>query len=134
MALGDYDLHNSGNQNVTIISATLPGVHRLTVTRAWVVPVYHDPKNGNWLLIGTAHWPPGGPQWPQRRPAIGAVIRPGHDLNLVFGLTRTSGTEGHSGGAIVTYSSGGAQYVFHGSIAYMVAQDCFTQPGPWNGS
>jgi hypothetical protein len=111
-------------------------VRRLTVTRAWVVPIWHDPKNGDYDLIGAGWpWPPvSQPAWPQHEPAIGAVIRPGHDLNLVFGLTRTSGSEGHSGGAIVTYTSGGTTYVVDESIAYMVAQDCFTQPEPWNGA
>jgi hypothetical protein len=130
VTLGYYDLRNNGTSAVTILSVRLPpGTRRLIMTKAWLVPIDHDPIGSGWP------WPPATqPAWRQRRPAVGAVIRPGQILDLVFGLTRTSGRSGQSGGVVVTYSSGAARYVLGGSVALMVSQDCYTEPRPWNGT
>jgi hypothetical protein len=60
-------------------------------TKAWLMPIYHDVKEGNWDVAGVAFpYPPTKwPEWSHRQSAIGAVIRPGQDLNLIFGMTRT---------------------------------------------
>lgn len=134
VTIGEYDLHNTSKTLVTIVSITLPGVHRLTVTKPYLAPVYHDPKNGDWDLIGAGGpWPPTTqPTWPEHRLAVGAVIRPGQDMNLVYGLARTSGREGYTGAAIVTYTAGRWTYVLYESLDMMVSQNCFAEPSPWN--
>jgi hypothetical protein len=129
VTLGFYALRNNGISAVTILSISLPaGARRLTMTRAWLVPIDDNPIGSGWP------WPPATqPAWRLRRPAVGAVIRPRQILDLVFGLTRTSGRAGQSSGVVVTYSSGAAQYVLDGSVALMVSQNCYAEPSPWNG-
>jgi hypothetical protein len=87
------------------------------------VPIYHDPKTGNSELIGVG-WPyppTSQPAWPQRRPAIGAVIKPGQNLNLVFGLIRTTGSSGRSDGPVVGYTANGSQYTIHEAVSLLLA-------------
>jgi hypothetical protein len=81
-------------------------------TKAWLMPIYHDVKEGNWDVAGVAFpYPPTKwPEWSHRQSAIGAVIRPGQDLNLIFGMTRTWARDGWSGGPVVTYAGNGGSY------------------------
>jgi hypothetical protein len=124
---GIYDLTNSGTSPVTIQSVTLPpSAHGLRMTRPWLVPIYHDPKNGNYLDVGVVlEWPPAtDPQWAQRKPAIRGVIRAGQDLNLVFGLTRTSAKAGRSPGPVITYTVGGNSYTVQELTTLVVTASC----------
>jgi hypothetical protein len=114
-----YDLHNTGSSPVKITGVGLPAAHGLTMTRSWLVPIYYPPSHpGQSLLIG-AGWPyppdstaalASNPEWRNRVPAVGATIRPGQDLNLVFGLTRTTRKPGWSKGPLIAYSAGGSSY------------------------
>ena len=126
VAAGIYDLTNTGDSPVTIQSVTLPDAHGLAVTKTWLVPIYHDPKTGNWLDVGAgAPFPPTtSPQWVQRRPAIGGVIRPRQDLNLVFGLTRTTAKAGRSPGPVIAYTAGGSSYTVKMKTSLVVAATC----------
>lgn len=81
-----------------------------------MVPIYHDPKTGNWDLLGVGFpYPPTGrPNWDKRKAAVGAVIRPGQDLNMVFGVTRTTSVSaGGSPGADVVYIANGSTFTWH---------------------
>jgi hypothetical protein len=111
--MGIYTLDNSGTSPVTVTSVTLPAAHGLAMTRSWLVPIYHDPRNGNYVPIGvTADYPPIAkadvaidPEWRNRVPAAGATIRPGQTLNLVFGLIRTTPKVGRSDGPLISYTA-----------------------------
>jgi hypothetical protein len=135
-ANGFYDLHNTGSSPVTVTGVSVPSLHGLSVvSRYWLVPVYHDPKNGNWVLIGVGFpWPPTYSAavrsvWAQRKPAIGAVIRPGQDLNLVFAMIRTTAGLGHSRGPLITYTSGGSSYTMQFKTFLQVSPvDCGLLP------
>lgn len=123
---GIYDLTNSGQSPVTIQHVTLPALHGMTVTKSWLVPIYHDPKNGNWVDVGAgAPYPPTtSPTWPQRKPAIGGVIRPRQDLTIVFGLTRASAQVGRSSGPTITYTASGSTYTVSEKTSLIVAANC----------
>jgi hypothetical protein len=126
---GIYDLTNGGSTNVTIKHLTLPSAHGLKVTSWWLVPIYHDPSNGNSYDVGAGFpYPPTkAPEWPRREPAKGAVIRPGQDLNLVFALTRTSAPASRSAGPLITYTAGGNTYSVQEKTTLIVAANCQTQ-------
>ena len=119
ITIGIYTLDNSGTSPVTVTSVTLPAAHGLAMTKSsWLVPIYHDPRNGNDDTIGvTAGYPPTSkadlavnPEWRYRVPAAGATIRPGQTLNLVFGLIRTTARAGRSGGPLISYTADGMPY------------------------
>jgi hypothetical protein len=80
----------------------------------------------NRTLIGAGFtWPPAtNPAWAQRQPATGGTIRPGQTLNLVFGLTITSGTNGRSDGSVIDYSASGTSYTQDEPITLKVAEHC----------
>lgn len=130
VTVGIYDLSNSGTSPVTIQGITLPALHGMTMTKSWLVPLYHDPKNGNWVDVGAGSpYPPTtSPQWGQQRPAIGGVIKAGQDLTLVFGLTRTSARAGKSDGPAITYTANGASYTVREKTSLIVAANCRTEP------
>ena len=124
VTLGLYTLQNNGTSAATINSVRLPSDARgLKMTKAWVVPIYHDPKTGNLELIGVG-WPyppTSQPTWPQRSPAAGAIVKPGQDLNLVFGLIRTTGGNGRSDGPVIVYTVNGSSYTIHEAVSLLLA-------------
>jgi hypothetical protein len=125
---GLYELHNTDTSPVTVQNVSLPSsVHGLRMTKAWLVPIYRDPKSGDWVDVGVgAPYPPtSAPEWAKRRPAVGAVIEPGQNLNLVFGLTRTSARVGRSAGPAIDYTVGGASYTLREAVSLIVAGRCF---------
>jgi hypothetical protein len=127
-ANGFYDLHNTGTSLVTVTGVTVPSMHGLkVVSKYWLVPIYHDPKNGNWVVIGVGFpWPPIYSAavlsvWAKRKPAVGAVIRPGQDLNLVFAMMRTTQLRASSNGPSITYTAGGSSYTVSEQTSLVVA-------------
>jgi hypothetical protein len=119
LTMGFYDLHNRGADAVTIQGVTLTSAHGLTITKAWLMPIKDT------TLIGTVEdYPPPSPLWAQRQPAFGATIKPGQDLNLVFGLTRTTSGLGSSSGPAITYSAGGWNYTVQEAVALQAAGVC----------
>jgi len=70
----------------------------------WVVPIFHT------TLIGAVDWPPTARAWALRKRAVGAVVKPGQTLNLVFGVARTTARTGRSDGPSIIYSAGGKTY------------------------
>jgi len=129
VSTGIYDLDNSGPSPVTITSITLPSSRRLRMTKAWLAPIGR--QGGDYITIGAGYpYPPSFSPvaravWAQRRPLIGAVIKPGKDLNLVFGLTRTGSSAGRSAGPKITYTSGGNTYTVSEQTSLVVAARCF---------
>jgi hypothetical protein len=127
---GIYHLANAGTSAVTIQSITLPNAHGLAATRMWLLPIYRDPKNGNFLDAGAGYpYPPAftagvRAAWAKRRPAVGATIKPHQDLDLVFGLTRTTSKSGKSGGPVVAYTADGSSYTVAMKTSLMVAASC----------
>jgi len=126
ITMGIYDLHNTGTSPVTVKTVTLPSAHGLTMTKAWLVPIGQTGSGGT-LDVG-AGWPypPSFTAlvrsvWAQRRPAAGATIKPGQDLNLVFGLTRTTGSVGKSDGPAITYTAAGSTYTVQEKTSLVVA-------------
>lgn len=121
ITMGIYDLDvESGTSPVTVQSVRLGSPHGLKMTKAWVTPIF-----ANTPLIGTALWPPpASPAWAQRKPAEGAVIKPGQDLNLVFGLTRTTARAGRSDGPVIVYTANGNTYMLAENVSLVVARKC----------
>ncbi len=128
VSMGLFDLHNTGQSDVTITGITLGTSHGLRMTKAWLTPIGH--QNGNEELIGVGFpYPPSfsrvaRSQWAQRRPLIGEVIRPRQDLNLVFGLIRTGARRGYSAGPQVTYTAGGSTYTLTEQTSLVVTAKC----------
>ena len=131
--VGLYDLHNSGSSPVTVHGISLPHDHGLTMTSSWLTPIYHGV--GRDLVIGVSWpWPPSRSTgagaaavrwaWAPRKPLTGAVIKPHEDLNLVFGLTRTTARNSYSGGPVITYSTGGTAYTVSEKTTLEVAKSC----------
>jgi len=130
LTTGLYDLHNTGTSPVTVQSVSLGSPHGLKITtKAWVMPIFHDVKTGNWDVVGVGvpYPPTTWPEWSNREPAIGAVILPGQDLNLVFGMTRTSASDGTSAGPVILYTVNRGTYTLHEQTGLMVAarKSCF---------
>lgn len=117
--VGLYDLDNNGSSPVALKSVRLGSPRGLTMTSAWLTPIYHN--GAETVLVGVSWpWPPSLSRgsgsaavrwaWVRRIPAVGAIIKPHQDLNLVFGLTRTIASNGYSGGPVVTYTANGNAY------------------------
>jgi hypothetical protein len=129
VTMGLYVLQNTGTATATVQGVSLPSdAHGLKMTSAWIVPIYHDPKNGNYETVGVGwDYPPpvtSNPQWKQRRPAVGGTVKPGQELNLVFGLIRTGARNGTSGGPVVTYSAGGSSHTMQMAVRMIVSPKC----------
>lgn len=137
---GLYNLDNTGSTPVTVISVKLPpDAKGLAMTRAvWLVPIVvtHDRGEPGTLIMGTAvvPWPPKQgrfsftsgrwPTWRYRKPAIGGTIAPHQDLNLVFGLIRTTAKPGTAAGPVVTYTAGGSVYTLAENFGQELAASC----------
>jgi len=132
--MGIYELHDTGKSTVTVKAVTLPGAHGLAMTKAWLVPIGQT-GDGSTMDVG-AGWPypPSFTKlvravWAQRQPAVGATIKPGQDLNLVFGLTRTKGSVGKSDGPAITYTAAGSTYTVQEETGLVLAAaNCQAQP------
>jgi hypothetical protein len=128
VTVGSYDLHNTGKSPAKITGIRLPHNHGLRVTSAWLTPILTD-SNGDQDEIGVGYsWPPSfdklaRKEWAQRVPLIGAVVKPGQDPNLSFGVART-GARGTADGPLVTYTSDGHTYTASFPFAIVVAARC----------
>jgi hypothetical protein len=114
--MGLFELKNQGTNPVTLRSVSLPDAHGMAMTEAWLVPVS---TSGPQLGVGLAYPPVTYPLWPDRVPAVGAVIRPGQDLQLAFGVLRTTAADGSSDQPMIVYTAGRATYTLReqGSLA-----------------
>ena len=124
--MGQWLLDNQGSAPVTVRAVSLPDAHGMAMTEAWLVPVS---TSGPQLGVGLA-WPPVTyPLWPDRVPAVGAVIRPGQDLQLAFGVLRTTAANGSSDQPMIVYTAGRATYTLREQGALTVARTmCFHSP------
>jgi hypothetical protein len=128
LTTGIYELDNTGTAAATIQSVTLPGAHRLRMTKAWLVPITQT--DGGTLDVGAGFsYPPSFPKavrdvWARRVPAVGATIKPGHGLNLVFGLIWAGGRAGLSGGPVIAYAACGSSYTVSEQVTLEIAAKC----------
>lgn len=99
--MGMWDLDNQGAAPVTVRAVSLPDAHGMAMTEAWVEPVN---TTGPQLGMGLAYPPVTYPLWGRRVPAAGAVIPPGQDLQLVFGVRRTTAADGSSAAPMIVYT------------------------------
>lgn len=114
-------LDNTSTSPVTITSVKLPSSSRgLAMTKAWLIPLYKSPRGGLDYAGEQAYLPTKWPTWSQRQPIPGAVVKSHHELNLVFGLTRTGTQDGHTSGPVVTYTAGGNTYTLHGGFGFVI--------------
>jgi hypothetical protein len=114
--MGLWHLDNQGTAPVTVRAVSLPDAHGMAMTEAWVEPLN---ITGPQVGVGLAYPPVTYPLWSHRAPAEGAVIRPGQDLQLVFGVLRTTAADGSSAAPMVVYTVGRSTYTLHmeGSMA-----------------
>ncbi len=134
LTVGLYSLRNTGTTPATIDSVRLPpAALGLVMTRAWLTPIYHNDELGvGWDYPLTAPssnravqgWKAVALEWARRRPAVGAVIRPGQWLTLVFGLTRTRDHAGRSGGPVIVYTVSGNSYTIHEAVTLLILPTC----------
>jgi len=129
-------VENSGSSPVVILSVRLPADARnMRLISAWIVPIYHDPKTGNYDLAGGEGfpYPPReqlSPTWDQRQPAAGAVIRPARGpkeaVTLVFGVTRTSAAHvGRSDPPVIVYEAAdGTTFTVQQGFSMVLAGTC----------
>lgn len=122
--MGLFDLNNHGTAPVTVRRVSLPDAHGMAMTEAWLVPAK---TSGPQLGVGTAYPPATYPLWADRVPAVGAVIRPGQNLQLEFGVLRTTAADGSSGGPVVVYTAGRTTYTLREQVSLAVAHTrCFS--------
>jgi hypothetical protein len=99
---------------------SLPGAAGLAKTGdAWLVPVN---ATGPQLGLGQPYPPDTYPLWRYRVPAVGAVIQPGQDRQLVFGVFRTTAADGSSPGATIVYTAGRATYTLQEGFSFALAR------------
>ena len=127
--MAEWDLDNQGTAPVTVRSVSLPDAHGMAMTQAWLVPLNTD---GPQLGVGQPYPPVTYPLWADRVPAVGAVIRPGQDLQLVFGVLRTTAADGRSDQPMIVYTAGRATYTLHeqGSLAVARTKCGLSPPAP----
>jgi hypothetical protein len=98
----------------------------MAMTGAWLVPVN---TSGPQLGMGLAYPPVTYQLWADRVPAVGAVIRPGQDLQLAFGVLRTTAFDGSSDGPMVVYTAGRATYTLREQFSLALARTKCTLVG-----
>jgi hypothetical protein len=119
--MGIFDLHDTGTTTVKVTGISLPSAHGLRMTKsAWLIPIWVTQGTFNLVGAGYGYPPVTWATWKDHRPAIGAVIKPHQDLNLVFGLIRTTGRSGTSAGPAITYTAGGSTYTVHEQTSLVV--------------
>jgi hypothetical protein len=116
--MGLFELVNHGKDPVTVKSVSLPAAHGMAMTEAWLVP--HD--GGPNLGVGFPYPPVTSPLWAHKVPASGAVIEPGEDLNLAFGVLRTTAADGSSNGPTIVYTAGHTTYTLRESVSLALAR------------
>jgi hypothetical protein len=118
---GQFILANTGSSPVTVTSVKLPPLHGVTMTKAWLIPLY-KPPHGSLTYIGDGFpYPPTTwHTWPQRQAIPGAIIKPHRELNLFFGLTRTAARRVEAGSPVVTYTAGGSTYTLRTDWGYVL--------------
>jgi len=118
-------VENFGSTPVMILSVRPPADARnVRMSRAWIVPIYHDPKTGNFELAE-----PGVPTWNQRQPAVGAVIRPAKGpaeaVTLEYGVMRTTtATAGRSDPPVITYKADGTTFAVQQGWSVVLGDQC----------
>jgi hypothetical protein len=123
--MGLFELVNHGTDPVTVRSVSLPAAHGMAMTEAWLVPRDGGPNLG----VGFPYPPVTSPLWAYRVPASGAVIEPGEDLNLVFGLLRTTAGDGSSDGPMIVYAAGRTAYTLREKLSLALARTKCTLVG-----
>ena len=118
-------VENFGSTPVMILSVRPPADARnVRMSRAWIVPIYHDAKTGNFDLAE-----PGVPTWNQRQPAVGAVIRPAKGpaeaVTLEYGVMRTTtATAGRSDPPVIVYKADGTTFTVQQGFDLVLADNC----------
>jgi hypothetical protein len=123
---GFYALENGGKIAATVQSVRLTRPHGVVMTtKPWIMPILQTGHGGTELYGAGFPYPPAGwLPWRHRRPAIGAVIRPGQSFNLIFGVARTA-RRGTSGAPTVTYTAAGNTYTWQDATDFvMVPRNC----------
>jgi hypothetical protein len=115
--MGLFELVNQGKDPVAVQSVSLPAAHGMAMTEAWLVRRDGGPNLG----VGFPYPPVRSPLWADKVPATGAVIEPGEDLNLAFGMFRTTAADGSSDGPEVVYTSGGTTYTLREKLTLALA-------------
>ncbi len=125
VTVGIFDLTNTGSSPVTIHGVRLGSPRGLTMTEAWLVPIEHFATYVSDVGAGAPFPPNDSPSgrwaWAHRRPAVGAVLRKHQDLNLVFGVIRTTARAGRSAGPVIVYSVSGGTYTVQEQTSLVVA-------------
>jgi hypothetical protein len=123
-----FTLDNQGTAPVTVRSVSLADAHGMAMTEAWIEPLN---TSGPQLGVGQPYPPVTYPLWADRVPAAGAVIRPSQDLQLVFGVFRTTAADGSSYGPMIVYTAGSTTYTLREQISLAVARTkCVLFPSP----
>jgi hypothetical protein len=132
--VGLYDFTNSSTSPVIVKSVRLASPRGLKMSKdAWFVPIYYHDGTYNtvgvgwpWPLSLVRHYWPVQWAWARRKPAIGFVIKPHVDIDLVFGLTRTEARNAYSGGPVLTYSANGTTYTVRSQTTLQItpARSC----------
>jgi hypothetical protein len=114
--MGLWLLDNQGTTPVTVRGVSLPDAHGMAMTQAWVEPLS---TTGPQIGVGLAYPPVTYPLWAHRVPAAGAVIPPGQDRQLVFGVLRTTAADGSSAAPLIVYTASHSSYTLRmeGSMA-----------------
>jgi hypothetical protein len=115
--MGLFDLVNQSKDPVTVQSVSLPAAHGMAMTEAWLVQRDAGPGLG----VGLSYPPVTSRLWAHRVPASGAVIEPGEDLNLAFGIFRTTAADGSSAGPMVVYRAGRTTYTLRENLSLALA-------------
>lgn len=123
--MGLFELVNHGTDPVTVRSVSLPAAHGMAMTEAWLVPRDGGPNLG----VGFPYPPVTSRLWAHRVPASDAVIEPGEDLNLAFGMLRTTAADGSSDGPMIVYTSGRTTYALRERLSLALARTKCTLVG-----
>ena len=118
---GVWLLYNTGTSPVRVTSVTLASSHDLAMTSSWLLPEYKSHDTWDYVGVQAGYPPIRWRTWPNRQPVPGAVIKPGQDLNLVFGLTRTGSKDGATTGPVITYTANRITYTLQPQMAFVIA-------------
>ena len=123
--VGLFELVNQGTDPVTVQSVSLPAAHGMAMTEAWLVQRDAGPNLG----MGFPYPPVTSRLWAHKVPASGAVIEPGEDLNLAFGILRTTAADGSSDGPMIVYTAGRTTYTLREKLSLALARTKCTLVG-----
>lgn len=118
--IGNSPLDNDGRSPVRIRSITLKYPHGLKLVGLFLTPKRDGPGVGAWNVYPPPqNDPDAAALWRNRIAVEGAIIDPGHQADILAGVSLTGAGDGTAEGFHVVYSADGRNFFYDTRIRFL---------------